>query len=183
MKNDDWLRQATPDIEARMAAYEEGQVEFAILGLVKEPLLNLIPSLAENIKALSVTTQRLDEIMPDWRDFVTDGTDAEPYYHINGPDAAYNLDQASIDRAALSSATREKIDGEAISPLMTYRQQLITDQASLRASIKEEQQSIQMDQQRAMDRRQDPGRVVQELLRRLASKKIFGPSSKETPDP
>ena len=31
----DWLAQATPDIQARMAQYEESQIEFAILSLVK----------------------------------------------------------------------------------------------------------------------------------------------------
>lgn len=157
-----------------MAQYEEGQIEFAILSLVRDPLLKLVPALAENIKSIAALSAQLDRLKPDWQNFVTgltNGDVAEPDGLLSGPDHAYELTQENIDRAKLPEKVVDLCLGDVASDIMAHRQELITGQAELRMSIKEEIQSNVSDEERAAARSCDYGASMQSFVRKLRVKK------------
>lgn len=159
-----------------MAQYSEGQIEFAILSLVKEPLSSLVSALAENVKGLVALSTRLDSLNPGWRDFIAsavngEGTTTESL--ITGPDSIYKLTQEMIDKSELSQSIAEAVFKDVAADVMALRQKLVTAQAGLRASIIEELQSICSDQERAASRRHDYGPAVQTLIEILGRKGVL----------
>lgn len=167
---DDWLSQAKPDIEARMAQYEEGQIEFAILSLVRDPLLDLVPRLAENIKSIAGLSARLDLIKQDWRDFDT-SVNGNFTGLLTAFDPTYALTPKHIDQADLPMTIARLCESDAVEDIITQRQQLVTDQARLRLWIKDEQQSNQSDEERAAARRCDYGAMMQNFVRMVKIKR------------
>jgi len=177
-QDDDWLSLAKPEIEARMAEYEEDQIEFGLLGIVQDPLLGLREALAVNVKALGAVSERLDVLMPDWKDFVpSEGPTPEGL--LLGPDQAYGLDQDDIEAAPLYPATENKLSAGG-PVLVGFRQELITAQARLRANIVEEEQSARSDDERAANRRYDYGPIIQEWVRMLSRKGVIKDLVQET---
>ena len=157
-----------------MALYEEGQIEFAILSLVGDPLLRLVPALAENIKSIAALSAQLDRVKPDWQDFVTGSTNGHLAEHeglVSGPDPAYELTQDKFDQAKLSEKVVDLCLGDVAADIMTHRQELINAQAELRMSIKEELQSNVSDEERATARGCDYGASMQSFIRKLRTKK------------
>ena len=168
-----------------MAQYEEGQIEFAILSLVRDPLLKLVPALAENIKSIAALSAQLDRVKPDWQNFMagpTNGDIAEPDGLLSGPDHAYELTQENIDRAKLPEKVVDLCLGDVASDIMAHRQELITGQAELRMSIKEEIQSNVSDEERAAARSCDYGASMQSFVRKLRVKKQAEQAAKAAQD-
>lgn len=170
---DNWLGQAKPDIEARMAQYEEGQIEFAILSLVRDPLLDLIPRLAENIKGITGLSAHLDLIKPDWRDFETFSDNGQFAGLLTAFDPNYGLTPDHIDQVDLPMTIAKLYKSDAVEDIVTQRQQLVTDQARLRLWIRDEQQSNQSDEERAAARRCDYGAMMQNFVRKVKAKRRF----------
>jgi len=168
---DDWLGQAKPDIEARMAQYEEGQIEFAILGLVSDPLLDLVPRLAENIKSITRLSARLDLIKHDWRDFEPSPVNGQLTGLLTAFDPTYALTPKHIDQADLPITIAKLCESDAVEDIITQRQQLVADQARLRLWIRDEQQSNQRDEERAAARRCDYGAMMQNFVRKVKAKR------------
>lgn len=169
--SDDWVTQVAPELESRMAQYEEGQIEFAIMALVKEPLTNLVAALAVNVKSITSLSQRLGQIKSDWRDFlpnVTDGDSAATHDALLGPCEQYEPPQDAIDRAKLPPAFETKLESDDVEELLASRQELITAQAGLGASIRDEAKVIRADNERAASRRNDNGLLAKGLLQVLA---------------
>ena len=170
----DWLSQAKPDIEARMAQYEEGQIEFAILSLVRDPLLEMIPALAKNVKAINALSTRLDTVSPGWKgsiDSSINGETAGTGGLISNPNLAYGLTQEMLDQAEPSQAVMDICHGDFASDILRHREQLVATQADLRMSIKEEMQSNQSDEERAAARTCDYGAMMQNFVRKMTVKK------------
>ena len=167
---DDWLSQAKPDIEARMAQYEEGHIEFAILSLVQDPLLEMIPALAENVKSINALSDRLDFIKPGWKDFV-DSLGNDEIMGTNdlicSPNLAYGLTQEMLDKTTPSQTMIDLCDSNVVSEILEQREQLSTKQASLRMSIRDEIQSNQSDEERAAARTCDYGARMQNFVRKM----------------
>ena len=170
----DWLSQAKPDIEARMAQYEEGQIEFAILSLVRDPLLEMIPALAKNVKAISTLSSRLDVIKPGWEDFF----DSSIKNDIVGRNSlsidasfTYGITQRMLDQAQPSQAVTDLCHGNKVPDILAHYEQLSTAQVGLRMSIREEMQSNQSDEERAAARRCDYGARMQNFVRKMKVKR------------
>ena len=171
----DWLSQAKPDIEARMARYEEGQIEFAILSLVRDPLLKMVPALARNVKAINALSTRLDIIIPGCRsyiDFSTNGENAGAGSLIDNPNLAYGLTQEMLDQVEPSQAVMDLCHGDVASDILGHREQLVATQVGLRMSIKEEIQSNQSDEERASARTCDYGARMQNFVRRVKKQSL-----------
>lgn len=161
-----------------MAEYEEGQIEFAILALVKDPILTLVTSLAENVMCLRALSARMNDITSDRNDLqmtLAQGMNSLVDGTLLGPDLNYNLSEDAVNQATISAAAEQKITDLAAVDLLAYQQELEGEQAGLRRSIKEEQQSVRSDEERASSRRHDYGPVVQAWLRMLARKQALRP--------
>lgn len=158
-----------------MAQYEEGQIEFAILSLVKEPLSGFIFDLARNVKCLGEVTKRLDSLKPDWRDFIESSSNVDHVLTENvvtGPDSIYELTHELIERSQLPQPLEDVFLHDA-TDIMEFREKLVLEQTGLRASIIEEQQSNRSDQERAASRRHDYGPAVEALVEILARKAVL----------
>ena len=169
----DWLSQAKPDIEARMAQYEEGHIEFAILSLVRDPLHEMVSALAENVKAINVLLARLDIVKPEWQDTCDPPINSEvagTNSLIREPSLAYGLTQEMLDRAALHQAVVDLCHGSVASDMVRHGEQLISMQADLRMSIREEIQSNRSDEERAAARASDYGARMQNFVRKMRLK-------------
>ncbi|KAL8760590.1 MAG: hypothetical protein Q9184_003232 [Pyrenodesmia sp. 2 TL-2023] len=168
--NEDWVDHVAPELRSRMAEYEEGQIEFAILALVKEPKAKLVAALAENVKSIASLSERLRHVKPDWRDSLpshSDGSSAANYDILFGPCEQYELEQETIDRANLSPGLETNLESDEAEELVKNRQKLITSQASLRAALTEEIRTIRTDNERAASRRNDTGLLARGLLQVL----------------
>ncbi|KAL9026997.1 MAG: hypothetical protein Q9196_004422 [Gyalolechia fulgens] len=167
---DDWVRQVAPEIESRMAQYEEGQIEFAIMGVVREPLAALVAALAENVKSINVLVQRLGQVKPDWEDFLSESTGnskAASHETIVGPCEQYQLYADTIDRAELSPELQRRLESDGVIELLTAREEFAAAQVGLRASIRDETKAFRTDNERAASRRNDKGLLAKGLLQVL----------------
>ncbi|KAJ5124676.1 uncharacterized protein N7515_008501 [Penicillium bovifimosum] len=154
----DWLELVKPNLLDRMAAYEEGQIEFSILGLVRDPLPDLIKELATNVRALEILNGRATDPI----------VQADT---IIGPEPSLSLTREEIDAVVLPQDTLDEYRTCTEDKLKEYQQTLIGGQWELRARIREEQQSHRSDDEHAAGRRFDYGPAVRTWLRRLAQKK------------
>ncbi|KAL8883404.1 MAG: hypothetical protein Q9192_007185 [Flavoplaca navasiana] len=177
--NEDWVLQVAPEIETRMAQYEDGQIEFAILSLIKEPLIKLVDELAENVKSITCIRRRLQQMESDrarLQSNSTRGNESGEQSLIIGPCEKYRLSQETIDHAVLSPEHEELLkssDGVAMSAIVL---DLTTAQASIRASIRDEIKATQADDDRAASRRNDKGLLAKGLLQvveRMGRLRIF----------
>lgn len=166
---EDWLELVKPDILTRMAAYEEDQIEFSILGLVRDPLPELLDQLAVNVRCLEILNQcilsQTEEEAPGPPLDVLQET-------ILGPDSSLPLTREDIDTADVSVQARE-YDSCSAAQLQQAQQQLSDAQRGLRASIQEEKQSQWADADYAAGRRFDYAPAVRTWLRCLARKQLI----------
>lgn len=164
--DEDWLGMAKPEILARMTSYEEDQIEFSILGLVKDPMIELVANLAQNVKELQVIKERLDAVTsPSEKPAAPmDGT-------LLGPDGGFKLTQDDIDKAEVSSGKMGRYAAGSIDELRSLEVQLIDKQKELRGFVKEEQQSQDEDEEHAAGRKHDYAAAVHHWVGLLARKR------------
>ena len=162
------MAKAKPDIEARMTEYQEGQIEFAILSLVKDPLLSLIPTLAKNVKSLVAVTSYLET--------QTDSTEnlqsCEDRCCVTGPDPGCGITAEAIEQAKVLSKVESVIQNQAYTEALNLQKELCDSQAILRISTKDEIEAKRLEEQKANGRRYDYGPLALKLAQILARKPI-----------
>ncbi|MCJ1356926.1 MAG: hypothetical protein MMC33_006922 [Icmadophila ericetorum] len=160
---DDWLTHVKPNIEARMADYDDGQLEFAILGLVHDRTIRLKQSLATNVKSIQAMMNQL-------------GPNVEAVTAVNGgsnvlegaltgPNGEYELTQEAIDDSSPLAADRAGTEPSAFVSSGVKLKELCVEQTTLRASLREELEAARFDQEKAASRRHDYGPIIQLWLR------------------
>jgi ubiquitin carboxyl-terminal hydrolase L5 len=160
---------AKPEIISKMAAYEEDQIQFSMLSLVRDPTVDLVSRLAGNVKTLSLIDELLSKA--GVADSQLQGV-ALPDGTISGPDSSFDLTQEAIDRANVSETDMSKYQAATCEELRQYRLDTAAGQPAIRASIKEEQQSQRADENYAAGRRHDYGPAVHTWVRILARKGV-----------
>lgn len=165
----DWVDLVKPDILTRMAEYEEDQIEFSILGLVRDPTLELIEKLAVNVKRLQAINRRTVASEAPSTDAVRID-DA-----ILGPDPSYELTTEILDSVVISpdDAQSDQVGDGDLDALLRRRQELCNAQRELRAAVREEQQSRRADEDYAAGRRFDYGPAIRTWVRFLARKRAI----------
>lgn len=153
-----------------MAAYEEDQIEFSILGLARDPLPDLIQQLAINVKSLEMIHQRL---LSEGDTTAAAATMANYKGTVIGPEPSLALTRAAIDAAVIPEATQKEYQSCSPSQLQEHRQTLSQAQGELRCRVREEQQSQRADDDYATGRRYDYGPAVRTWLRFLARKQVL----------
>jgi ubiquitin carboxyl-terminal hydrolase L5 len=145
-----------------MAAYEEEEIEFSILGLVRDPLPDLIKDLAVNVRTLGILNERATSLYPT--------TDTPADETILGPEPSLSLTREEIEAVVIPQETLHDYQTCSQTKLKEYQETLTSDQRELRGRIREEQQSHRSDDEHAAGRRFDYGPAVRTWLRRLAQK-------------
>ncbi|EAW21997.1 ubiquitin C-terminal hydrolase 37 [Aspergillus fischeri NRRL 181] len=172
--DDDWLTLVRPNILTRMAEYEEDQIEFSILSVAKDPLVELEDQLAVNVKCLEAVNRWLasreeaEETCPGPESPVSllENT-------ILGPDSSFNLTRHRIDTVIIPPEREVQYAKASAEELRQHRYWLSNEQRELRASILEEQQSHRADDNYATGRRFDYGPAVRAWIRFLARKRVI----------
>lgn len=167
---DDWLDLVRPNLLDRMAAYEEDQIEFSILGLVRDPLPDLVQQLAVNVRSLEMIHERL---LSDGDTTAAATTITHFEGTVIGPEPSLALTRAVIDAAEIPEETVKEYRSCSSSQLQEHRQRLSQSQGELRCRVREEQQSQRADDDHATGRRYDYGPAVRTWLRFLARKQVL----------
>jgi len=125
----DWLSIVKPALQARMAQYAEGQIEFSLMAVVQDPIINARDALAVNIKSIRGVEIALDEKSSEWRhslqatvlngqDKETNGTSevkhqTEEPLKTNGHDHEGDVkkDETQQSKACESQTSRTEEDG------------------------------------------------------------------------
>lgn len=176
IKSENWIRNAKPDIEARMAEYEEGQIEFAILSLVKDPLLELVPALAENVKGLQTLASHLKSISTDTKNCASlgDQQDCVVTHTLMGPDLNIGLTSDVIEQAKVASSIESALHSHEVSDVIASQEELCIAQARLWTSVRDECEAQRLDVEKANARRHDYGPLAIKLAQILARRPIDG---------
>ena len=173
VSRDDWLGQVKPEIEARMINDDSELIEFAILSLIKDPLINLSEEFVSNVQSIRAIDERLDTVNPDWRLFpttITNGSDSVMEDTIIGPDTTSDLDKDRFENTGVSEDTYKKLSSNSVTDLLDFRQSFVTAQACLSLSIMEERRCNAEDEDRAASRRHDYGPAIKTWLRFLVQR-------------
>jgi ubiquitin carboxyl-terminal hydrolase L5 len=157
-----------------MEAYEEDQIEFSILSVAKDPLVELEDKLAINVKCLESVNRWLAS--REAAEEVCSGPEFPASLLANtilGPDSSYNLTRDRIDGAIIPPEREVQYEKASVEELRQHQYRLNNEQQELRASILDEQQSHRADDDYATGRRFDYGPAVKAWVRFLARKRII----------
>ncbi|KAK4988647.1 hypothetical protein LTR50_003830 [Elasticomyces elasticus] len=172
----DWLDVIRPVLQSRMAQYSEGQIEFSLMALVKDPIVEARALFAENIKSIRMLEKRLDKLNAEWGAFLA-GEDEDEVQEatIEGASEKYCIATGDVEEAVVPAKVRDWLTLTDVEALMRRRWELITTQRGLRRTVQDEMDSAQMDVERAMHRRHNYGAVVQQWLRDLTEEGALAP--------
>ncbi|KAL4783959.1 hypothetical protein BJX76DRAFT_328626 [Aspergillus varians] len=179
----DWLDLVKPNIRARMEEYEEDQIEFSVLSLVRDPLPDLVNQLAVNIKQLQTIERAISSREREATGVGPRAMAPLPENTLLGTDVSYEVTENTISEAAVPAGKEEEYLGCQMDELVQQRIDLSRAQLELRATIRDEQQSQRADDDYAAGRRYDYGPAVRTWLRLLARKRVIEdliPKSKES---
>lgn len=166
-----------PDIESRIAKYEEGQIEFAILGLVRDPMIALTDELAQNVKDVMFLSPQVGHESVTSLGKVLDEPGSQLQLSgdvLLGPSERYGLSQGSIDACNVSERFRELVHIGAKPPIQDTMRQLRAKQAQLRRSILEEVEAREAETRRVTCRQHDFGPLAQKVAEILAKRNMAG---------
>jgi len=164
--SDNWLDLIAPVLAARMADLETGQIEFNMLAVVRDPVVEHRANLAYNIKLLHAIEDRLTSINANWKALLSASNDGA---HVSSASDPLGLTTTMIEESQLSAADEDNlIAKQRITHLLEWRDRTIKDQAPLHAIVRDEVQSLYEDESKASDRRNDYGSIIQAWLNMLA---------------
>lgn len=161
----DWLGIAQTELLARVLQYQEGQIEFSLMAVIKDPIIEDQQRLAENIKTLKHIEMRLDKLSPDWENF---GGETSPKLSIQHICEKYHICDADIDAATISESVAVKLESSDAQALLRLRQEILSAQAGCLAAIRDDSQANEADSFAAMHRRFDYSPFVKGWLDALA---------------
>jgi ubiquitin carboxyl-terminal hydrolase L5 len=163
--HDTWLNVIAPLLQERMAEFSSSGVNFNMMALVKDPLIEQRHDLSANIKLIQAIEQRLNSLKPEWRSF----DDADVENAITSPDSTYGITGHTLDSTPVlpSAAAKVELDTSPTT-LLEFRKRTLGQQTSLRAAIRAEMEGNAVDEKKAEDERKDYGPFVQAWLKELA---------------
>ena len=162
-----------PDIESRIARYEEGQIEFAILALLRDPITALTDELAQNVKDMMFLSEQADDGLSTLTGEAVDKPSGQMPLDgggLLGPSERYRLHQEAIDTCRVSLKFKEMAESGSEPSLRNALSQLTADQARLRRSILEEVEAREAEVRRVACRQHDFGPLAQKVAEILAKR-------------
>lgn len=159
-----------------MADYEEGRIEFAILSLVKDPLLELVPALAENVRGIQALAAHLERISTDRKNCASlgDQQGCMATHTLTGPDLSIGLTPDVIEQSKVAPSVESALHSHVVSDVIASQEELCIAQARLRASVRDEWEAQRLDVEKANARRHEYGPLATKLAHILARRPIDG---------
>lgn len=150
-----WMDIAKPLIEERMAQYEDDQIQFNLLAVVKSPYAPVKAELCENIHTIIAIQKELYFLDPDWQRFFTD-EEKRDHRFLYGPDREYDITPAEFWAARANPSTFEEVNGDITrSRLLKLHRQFGDRQKQLKMALLDEAMEIRQDNETAASRRHD----------------------------
>lgn len=167
-----WMHVVAPAIQGRMLQFEGAEIEFSLLAVVRDPIVNDRKDLIGNVKLLQVIDHQLDTLHDVWRTLEGAETGKDV---VTGPSIEFSIAQSEIDRAEIPPEEAKEVgEQENFMPLIEYRQKIIEQQAIIRAAIRDGNSSEKDDDEKARHRRHDYGSFVRKWMGALAEDGILG---------
>ncbi|THX45927.1 cysteine proteinase [Aureobasidium pullulans] len=160
----DWLRVVQGTLAVRMAQYEEGQLEFSLMAVVQDPVVEDHRALAQNIRSLQEVQTQLDQVSHSWRSFIDPKSEDSTLF---GADEDYGLTDDMISETILAENMTQQLRSSCPESLLKVRQELVTNQAGYKAQVRDSQQAEKTDAEEAMHRRHDYGSFVKSWMQAL----------------
>lgn len=161
----DWLSVIQNSLSVRMAQYEEGQMQFSLMAVVQDPVIEDRRMLAQNVLSLQKIELRLDEVSQDWCSYTSPGSEDSVLF---GASEAYGLTDAMVAKATIPGNVIQSLKSSCPDSLLKVRQELMTNQAGCRAQVRDSQQVETRDAEVSMHRRHDYGSFVKDWMQALA---------------
>ena len=169
--SDDWMNIAQPALQTRMAMYEGADIEFNLMAVVHDPIVNDRTALLQNVKELQSIGKKLDGLVEDWREL--DGVETKKDV-VTGCSTDFDISQADIDSTKLPPATADSLEKENdLLKLVGLRKRTMCSQGQLRAAIRDALESSKADDEKARHRRHDYGTFVKSWLGALADQEAL----------
>jgi ubiquitin carboxyl-terminal hydrolase L5 len=147
-----------------MVECADGGIQFNLLALVRDPLAVATENLARNIKFLKAIDDRFSELHTCWDGKLRPDT-------LQGESPEYLIDTSLLESTEFTQQERQDLDliysGEE-AQLLAIRDAAISDQGGLRAALVDEKASAETDEEKAKDRRNDYGPLIQTWLKMIA---------------
>jgi ubiquitin carboxyl-terminal hydrolase L5 len=178
---DNWIELVRPIITSRMEQYAENETNFSLLAVVKDPLLELVPELTQNILWIKALTARMDVMTSEWRNFALPDELEREDAVLKTVDGGYGITSDMLVSARLSPEQESTLQQSSIETLKIARKDAINSQALLRAQIREEKQKEETDAEDAEKRRFDHTPAIMAWLEMLAGKPEFAELMKRYP--
>lgn len=150
-----------------MATYMQGQIEFGLLSVCRDPLWTLRKRRLSLVDRIRTIQARLDMLKPDWRSFTNASFSAE---HVLECDGSRPSRESDSKRSSSGTGIPSFDDISDTTELVGLQQQLISDFARVEAQVCEEQESVVEDERRARERQHDFGPMIYAWLNMLSRK-------------
>lgn len=167
VRSDDWLDQVKASIESRMSRYSDDEIDFAILGIVQDPLQSRIADLAVNINALQQITSRLHDMG------VTGKGTQQDQDTLDGPDASLGITPDVLQKAELMPTLKDLLASGLVDDLKQEEEALASAQTGLRQAVRDEQHLHDDDSTKARNRRHDYGDAIHHWIKFLVHKEAI----------
>ncbi|KAK6005826.1 hypothetical protein QM012_007468 [Aureobasidium pullulans] len=174
----DWLDVVQTSLSVRMAQYEEGQIQFSLMAVVQDPVIDDRCALAQNVLSLQKTELELNKVSQDWRSYTA--MDHEDCTLFGGSEE-YGLTDGIIAQAGIPENMAQQLQSSCLENLLKVRQDLMTNQAGCRAQVRDSQQANAMDAEESMHRRHDYGSFVKAWLQALVDNEALKPLVDQAP--
>jgi len=161
----DWLSFIQNSISVRMAQYEEGQMQFSLMAVVQDPVIEDRRVLAQNVLSLQKIELRLNETSQDWSSYTSPESEKNVLF---GASMEYGLTDEMLAKATIPENLTQLLRSSCPDSLLKVRQELMTNQAGCRAQVRDSQQAEKLDAKESMHRRHDYGSFVKVWMQALA---------------
>jgi ubiquitin carboxyl-terminal hydrolase L5 len=162
----DWLSVIQTSLSIRMAQYEEGQIQFSLMAVVQDPVIEDRRILAQNILSLQNIALRLNETSQDWCSYTSPDSEDSVLFRAS---SEYGLTDDMVSKAVMSESLVQQLRSDCPDSLLKIRQELMTNQAGCRAQVRDSQQAEHMDAEMSTHRRHGYGSFVKAWMQALAN--------------
>jgi len=147
---------ATPKIQERILRYEQDEIRFTLLAIVKKPLTILQSQLSTNAKLVGLIERRLDSLDVNWK--------SAPLEPSVNPEV--QIDDTDVDQAMVADIESEL----EVARLVDRREKLVQEQNTLRFKIGEELEKLETYTTYATRKQHDYSPFIRKMLGYLADK-------------
>ncbi|KAK5105820.1 hypothetical protein LTR62_002123 [Meristemomyces frigidus] len=167
-----WMEIAQPLLRDRMLQYAESEIQFNCMAVVQNPFENDKAVLAGNLRNLQEVDEKLHGTCEEWWELEGGET---PSNVLTASALQFDIPAEDVESATPDPQFGAKLEAaNDVLALLKLRQEILAQQAGMRASVRDSLASIKADEEKARHRRHDYGSFVRKWLVALARQEVLG---------